>query len=103
MRKPINDALAGSYQQLFARLDSLVLLAAPSFEVVFAWRLQQEEELRPSAGPDASRVMNAAQIARFIQHYERLTRYTLTEMAGRADIVVRLAEDRTPLAVTRNR
>src|SRR5690606_19619873 len=32
-----NAALGGAYQRLFARLDRLVLLAAPGFEVVRRW------------------------------------------------------------------
>lgn len=97
-----NRALSGPYRQLFARLDALVLLAAPSFEVVLGWRLQQEDELRASSGREAPGVMNAAQVARFISHYERLTRHILREMPARADLVIRLAEDRSPLAVERN-
>lgn len=100
-RRFANDALAGPYQQLFARIDSLILLAAPGFEVVRGWRLQQEEELRAISRPDAPGLMDAAAVSRFIQHYERLTRHILAEMPRRADIVVRLAEDRSPVAVER--
>jgi D-glycerate 3-kinase len=98
-RRFANDALAGPYQRLFARIDVLVLLAAPSFDVVFDWRLQQEAELRERAGPAAPGVMDAAGVARFIQHYERLTRHILMEMPPRADVLVTLAKDRTPLAI----
>jgi D-glycerate 3-kinase len=97
-----NDALAGPYQQLFAPIDALLLLAAPSFEVVFDWRLQQEQELRASAGPDAPGLMDAAALARFIQHYERLTRHILADMPARAEVLVRLGADRAPLAISRN-
>lgn len=84
-----NACLAGAYQRLFARLDALVMLAAPSFAVVERWRLQQEAELGPGAA-----VMDALAIARFVGFYERLTRYILDEMPARADIVARLDEDR---------
>jgi D-glycerate 3-kinase len=97
-----NTMLAGSYQRLFARIDALMLLAAPSFEVVFDWRLEQEEELRERAGPDAPAVMDAAAVERFISHYERLTRHILADMPARADVLVQLDEIRTPLAITRN-
>jgi D-glycerate 3-kinase len=97
-----NTMLAGSYQRLFARIDALMLLAAPSFEIVLDWRLQQETELRKRIGRNASGVMNARQVARFIRHYERLTRHILAEMPDRADLVVRLDENRTPLAIIRN-
>jgi len=38
--------------------------------------------------------MSDAQIAQFIQHYERLTRYILSEMPGRADLTLRLDANR---------
>jgi D-glycerate 3-kinase len=95
----VNDALAGVYQRLFARIDLLVLLAAPSFAVVFDWRMQQEDDLRLVVGPGAPGVMDAPAVARFIQHYERLTGHILAEMPGRADLVIWLAADRKPTAI----
>ncbi|WP_374570261.1 hypothetical protein [Phenylobacterium sp. J426] len=38
--------------------------------------------------------MNDAEIARFVQHYERLTRWLLAELPSRADMVVELDADR---------
>jgi len=94
-RRFVNDRLAGDYQQLFGRLDFLVLLAAPSFDVVRAWRIEQEHELRASVGPGPHATMSDAEVGRFIQHYERLTRHILAEMPGRADLVLRLDEKRS--------
>jgi D-glycerate 3-kinase len=96
-RRYVNRALAGAYQQLFDKIDLLVFLAAPSFDVVCRWRLQQEDELRrriAEQGGDGSRVMSERQLERFIAHYERLTRHMLNEMPARADIVVRLDPQR---------
>lgn len=101
-RRYVNDALAGAYQELFARIDVLVLLAAPCFEIVFDWRMQQEDALRQRAGHGASGLMDAAGIARFIQHYERLTLHILSEMPARADVLVRLGADRAPLTISRS-
>lgn len=95
-RRYVNDALGGEYQRLFGKIDFLVLLAAPSFDVVLKWRTQQEHELRAQSG-DKSGVMSDAALARFIQHYERLTRHILIEMPGRADLVIRLSSERTVL------
>lgn len=94
-RKYVNDALAGDYQRLFAKIDLLVLLAAPSFDVVLKWRTEQEQELRAQTKGEGFGVMSDAELVRFIQHYERLTRHTLIEMPGRADLVIRLAPDRS--------
>lgn len=94
-RRYANAALAGAYQRLFARIDLMVLLAAPDFGVVQAWRAQQERALRAVAGGSAPGTMSDAQLARFIQHYERLTNHILDEMPGRADLVIRLDADRS--------
>ena len=95
-RRYVNAQLAGVYQILFRRIDYLVLLAAPNFEIVYAWRLEQERKLHERLGAEAnpSRVMNEEQIARFIQHYERLTRHILEEMPSRADVVLALDAER---------
>ena len=100
-RRAANAALAGEkYQALFARLDMLVLLAAPGFEAVRDWRVEQEHSLARKAGADARGVMSDAEVERFVRFYERLTRHILAEMPGRADLVIRLARDRTPLSIT---
>jgi D-glycerate 3-kinase len=99
-RAHVNEALQGPYREFFARIDVQVLLQAPSFDVVYAWRLEQEHKLRArvtAEGGDLARVMDDAGVARFIQHYERITRNILDEMPSRADIVVELNELRAPL------
>jgi D-glycerate 3-kinase len=92
-----NKALAGPYRALFERADSLILLAAPDWKVVAKWREQQESDLRTTG---AARAMDAAGVARFIQHYERLTRWILEEMPTRADLVVRLGAGREVLGIS---
>ena len=92
-RRYVNNALAGPYQNLFARLSFLVFLAAPSFEVVARWRKEQEAKLRARTG-DSAGTMTDAQIDRFVQYYERLTRFILAEMPSRADAVVTLDSNR---------
>jgi D-glycerate 3-kinase len=89
----VNTALAAAYPTIFERHDLLALLAAPGFEVVASWRAEQEAKLRARTG----RGMGEAEIVRFVAHYERLTRWILEEMPPRADLVFRLAPDRTPL------
>jgi D-glycerate 3-kinase len=92
-RSHANAALTGPYRHMFAAIDRLILLAAPNWEIVANWREQQEAELRRTA-PGA---MTPAGVIRFVQHYERLTRWILAEMPDRADLTVRLGEDRAVL------
>lgn len=97
-RSHVNAALAGPYRKLFDRLSPLVLLAAPSFDVVLSWRGEQERKLRERVvreGGDTSRVMDEAQLLRFISHYERVTRHILAEMPARADHVISLDPQRS--------
>lgn len=94
-RRFVNRALAGEYQRLFARIDLLAFLAAPSFDSVFGWRREQERALQAQTGAGAPGIMSDAALGRFIAHYERLTRHMLAEMPARADLVIELAEDRT--------
>jgi len=100
-RRFVNDQLAGPYQSLFARLDRLILLRAPGFEVVRTWRTEQEEDLRRAAGNGTRAGMSNAEIETFIQHYERLTRHILEEMPARADLTIGLDEHRCVIDVTR--
>jgi D-glycerate 3-kinase len=91
-RAYVNNQLDGPYQALFGRLHDLVMLEAPGFEVVAGWRAEQERKRR-AAGLGG---MAEAEIARFVAHYERLTRWSLAEMPARADWVVTLDRDRQP-------
>lgn len=88
-RAYVNDALA-SYQPLFERIDFLIQLLPPDFDTIVSWRAEQEAKL-------PVRLMSDDQIADFVQHYERLTRWIIAEMPGRADALVRLDADRKPI------
>jgi D-glycerate 3-kinase len=89
-RRSWNAALAAHYPPLFAAIDKLALLAAPSWDVVLSWRREQEAALQPGPGR-----MDAPALKRFISHYERLSRHILHEMPTRADLVIPLADDRS--------
>ncbi len=90
-RSTVNAALAGDYARLWSRLDRLLVLAAPSFDVVVRWRNEQEDALRRRGAPQA---MSPTRIARFVQHYERLSRHGLRTLPARADLVVSLDASR---------
>jgi len=92
-RRYVNDQIKGGYSELFAALDALIFLQAPSFDTVYRWRLDQEEKLAAITPDDAAGIMNSEQIARFIQHYERLTRVNLATLPGTADVVLELNEN----------
>ena len=95
-----NDALAGPYRPLFARLDRVVLLTAPDFATVRAWRGEQVAKLRTrlaAEGRDAARTMDEAALDRFLAHYQRLTEWIAQDLPKDADVVVRLDAHRWPV------
>ncbi|RLU03081.1 MAG: hypothetical protein D9N11_05925 [Ketobacter sp.] len=96
-RRYVNQHLANEYQQLFGRLDYLVMLRAPSMECILEWRTLQEQKLAERLGAHQNgavggRIMSPEQIKRFIMHYERLTREMLDEMPKRADTLFEIDE-----------
>jgi D-glycerate 3-kinase len=87
----VNAQLAGDYARLWRRIDRLVLLRAPAYEVVARWREEQERSLRQRG---AVRAMSPAQVRRFLEFAERLSRHALATLPGRADLIVALDEER---------
>jgi D-glycerate 3-kinase len=99
----VNDQLKADYAALFGRIDILAMLQAPGFDAVFGWRALQEQKLADKVKRDGlvgAKVMDAAQIRRFLMFYQRLTEWILEEMPGRADILMPLDEDHRLSRVT---
>jgi D-glycerate 3-kinase len=90
-RREVNRRLATDYAELFGRIDCLVMLKVEGWPAVRANRLKQEQKL--GVGPA---VMDEAALDRFLMHYERLTRWQLEEMPGRADIAIQIGADQRP-------
>jgi D-glycerate 3-kinase len=90
-RTLVNTRLAGEYAALWRRLDALIVLLAPSFEIVSRWRDEPERALRKRGAP---RAMSRATLRRFLMHYERLSRHALRILPALADIVVTLDASR---------
>ncbi|WP_051938408.1 zeta toxin family protein [Ghiorsea bivora] len=87
-RNQVNKTLGAEYQRLFQHIDVMMYLQAPSFESIFAWRKQQEQET--FAQQTNSSGMDDKALRRFMAHYERLTRHGLTTMPDTADVLLTL-------------
>ena len=86
-RSHIEAALGGPYAKLNEDLDALVFLKVPSLDAVRRWRLQQESERPPGQR------LNAAEVDRFVEYYERITRRMSASLPSTADVVVELGGD----------
>jgi len=96
-RNYVNSQLREHYPPLFSFVDIWIMLKAPSFECVFDWRLEQEEKLKRSlAGRpgSATAVMDRDAVARFIQHYQRITEHTLDTLPATVHFLFELDAQR---------
>lgn len=85
-----------AYQPLWRKLDALIVLQAPNWEIVRKWRSEQEEDLLARHAPLA---MDAETMLRFLAHYERLSRHALATLAEQADTSVEYDDDRHVIAL----
>ena len=102
-RTYVNRCLKNEYSEFFGQIDCLIMLKAPSMERVLEWRTLQEHKLRAklddapnesvSGNDRGNGLMTDDQIARFIMHYERVTRACLAEMPARVDALIRVDDD----------
>lgn len=92
-RRYCNTALAG-YAPLWSRIDHLVFLQPPGFDVVRQWRWQQEQDLQ--ASQPGRRAMDHAQVMAFIEFFERVSQQALRTLPGLADTVIRVDAQRRP-------
>lgn len=86
-RSWVNRQIQQDYADLWTHVDYWLQLRAPSFDQVQQWRGEQEARL-----PQAQR-MSREQLNRFIEHYERLTRWQWQSPNLRPGLNVALAKD----------
>lgn len=91
-RRWCNAALARDYPPLWAGPDALLFLQPPGFDIVPTWRWQQEQALQ--AAEPGRRGMTRAEVDRFVQHYERVSRQALRTLPAIADRTVALDDAR---------
>ena len=96
-RQYVNQQLQDGYADLFAMLDFLAVLEAPSFECVYGWRKLQEqklaERLKNAPAEKKAKLLGPSELARFIAHYQRLTEHGLKHLAEQANFVITLDSD----------
>ena len=107
-RHYVNQQISEHYEPVYENIDLWIMLQAPSFDCIYQWRLEQEQkladDLSQAKGQVAGdRLMSARQIARFIQHYQRLTEHTLEQLPGKVHYLFRLDRERRIIASAKPR
>ena len=91
-RKYVNEKLRREYKKLFAIIDYYIFMKIPNFNMVFKWRLLQENKLRKKS-LFKKKIMSYKEIKRFIMFYQRITLQMIKDLSKSASIVMLLNEN----------
>jgi len=91
-RKYVNEKLKREYKKLFAMIDYLIFMKVPNFNMVFQWRLLQENKLRKKSYL-RTKVMSYNEIKRFIMFYQRITLQMIKDLSKSASVVMLLKKN----------
>ncbi|ORU90013.1 MAG: hypothetical protein A6F71_03355 [Cycloclasticus sp. symbiont of Poecilosclerida sp. M] len=92
-RSAVNEYLKADYKKLFDLIDCLLFLKIPSFDSIIKWRGLQEDKLIKQGKKERHLMTTNKKLQRFIDHYERLTRFQLDDLPQRADLIFELGFD----------
>ena len=87
-RKYYNSLLRNEYKSVFSLFDKIIYIQVPSFKHVLKWRYSQEKS--NASKSDNKNFMNKANLQKFIQHYEKLTKWMLLTLPTKADILIKI-------------
>ena len=91
-RKYANEKLKKEYKEVFAMIDYFIFMKIPNFNMVFKWRLLQENKLRKKSYL-RTKVMSYNEIKRFIMFYQRITLQMIKDLSKSASIVMSLKKN----------
>ncbi|OUW95872.1 MAG: hypothetical protein CBD97_02230 [Pelagibacteraceae bacterium TMED237] len=95
-----NKKLKNEYQSLFNLFDIKIFMKAPSFKYVLNWRLKQETNNKSKL--KNVKKMNINEIKRFIQHYEKITKWMLKNSNNFADLIIKIDKKQNITSIKKN-
>lgn len=97
-RRFVNASIE-NYQSLFDCIDAMIMLKTANSESIVHWRSEQEEKLQAGGHASGSGIMTSAEIERFVQFFERVSRDTEAQLERVADVVITQDENHRVQAV----
>jgi len=91
-RKYVNEKLKKEYKRLFAMIDHFIFMKVPNFNMVFQWRLLQENKLKRRSH-FKKKIMSYDEIKRFIMFYQRITLQMIKDLSKSASVVIFLKKN----------
>ena len=87
-RQYYNFQLQKDYKKVFSLFDKQIYIQAPSFTYISKWRYAQEES--NALKSKGEKFMNKKDLHKFIQHYEKLTKWMIKTMPAKADMLIKI-------------
>ena len=91
-RKYVNEKLKKEYNKIFAMIDYYIFMKIPNFNMVFKWRLLQENKLRKKS-QSRKKIMSYNEIKHFIMFYQRITLQMIKDLSKSASIIMLLKKN----------
>ena len=91
-RKHVNKELKNEYKKIFSIIDHFIFMKIPNFDLVFKWRLLQENKLKKKS-QFKKKIMSYNEIRRFIMFYQRITLQMIKDLSKSASIIMLLKKN----------
>ena len=91
-RKHVNKKLKNEYKKIFSIIDHFIFMKIPNFDLVFKWRLLQENKLKKKSQLK-KKIMSYNEIRRFIMFYQRITLQMIKDLSKSASIIMLLKKN----------
>lgn len=87
-RQYYNFQLQKDYKKVFSLFDKQIYIQAPSFTYISKWRYAQEKSNALKSKDE--KFMKKTDLQKFIQHYEKLTKWMIKTMPAKADMLIKI-------------
>ena len=87
-RQYYNFQLQKDYKKVFSLFDKQIYIQAPSFTYILKWRYAQEKSNALKSKDE--KFMKKTDLRKFIQHYEKLTKWMIKTMPAKADMLIKI-------------
>jgi D-glycerate 3-kinase len=87
-RQYYNSQLQKDYKKVFSLFDQQIYIQAPSFTYILKWRYAQEKSNALKSKDE--KFVKKTDLRKFIQHYEKLTKWMIKTMPAKADMLIKI-------------
>ena len=90
-RQYYNSQLKKDYKNVFSLFDQQIYIQAPSFTYILKWRHAQEKN--NAIKSKQKKFMKKNDLKKFVDHYEKLTKWMMKTMPAKADMLIKIDEN----------